>query len=63
MRCRLVRVGTSSLGLAEEIVKLDGTVAADAEAVLVARNRAEGGRSRPLTDAERQAFEAVLADA
>ena len=63
VRCRLVRVGTSSLGLAEEIVKLDGTVAADAESVLVARNRAEGGRSRPLTDAERQAFEAVLADA
>ena len=25
VRCRLVRVGTSSLGLAEEIVKLDGT--------------------------------------
>ena len=63
VRCRLVRVGTSSLGLAEEIVKLDGTVAAEAEAVLVARTRSPGGRSRPLTDAERQAFEAVLADA
>jgi acyl-CoA thioester hydrolase len=62
VRCRLVRVGTSSLGLAEEIVKLDGTVAAEAEAVLVARTRTEGGRSRPLTEAERQAFEAVLAD-
>ena len=62
VRCRLVRVGTSSLGLAEEIVKLDGTVAAEAEAVLVARIRTEGGRSRPLTEAERQAFEAVLAD-
>ena len=63
VRCRLVRVGTSSLGLAEEIVKLDGTVAAEAEAVLVARTRSPGGRSRPLTDAEREAFEAVLADA
>ena len=62
MRCRLVRVGTSSLGLAEEIVKLDGTVAAEAEAVLVART-ARRRASRPLTDAERQAFEAVLADA
>ena len=60
VRCRLVRAGRSSLGLAEEIAKLDGTVAAEAEAVLVARERVEGGRSRPLTDAERQAFEAVL---
>ncbi len=62
VRCRLVRVGTSSLGLREEIVKLDGTVAAEAEAVLVARERKEGRRSRPLTDAERAAFEAVLVD-
>jgi len=60
VRCRLVRVGRSSLGLAEQIVKLDGTVAAEAEAVLVARERVEGGRSRPLTDAERLAFDAVL---
>jgi len=62
VRCRLVRVGTSSLGLREEIVKLDGTLAAEAEAVLVARERTQGGRSRPLTDAERAAFEAVLTD-
>lgn len=60
VRCRLVRVGRSSLTLAEQILRLDGTVAADAEAVLVARERADGGRSRPLTDAERAAFEAVL---
>lgn len=60
-RCRLVRVGRSSLGLAEEIVKLDGTLAAEAEAVLVARDR-ENGRSRQLADAERQAFEAVLTE-
>ena len=58
--CRLVRVGRSSLTLAEQILKLDGTVAADAESVLVARERVEGGRSRPLTDAERAAFAAVL---
>lgn len=58
--CRLVRVGRSSLTLAEQILKLDGTVAADAESVLVARERVEGGRSRVLTDAERAAFEAVL---
>ena len=60
--CRLVRVGRSSLTLAEQILKLDGTVAADAESVLVARERVEGGRSRVLTDAERAAFEAVVTD-
>ena len=60
VQCRLVRVGRSSLTLAEQILKLDGTVAADAESVLVARERVEGGRSRVLTDAERAAFEAVL---
>jgi acyl-CoA thioesterase FadM len=37
-------------------VTLDGERAAEAEAVLVARDR-KTGRSRPLTDAERVAFE------
>jgi acyl-CoA thioester hydrolase len=55
VRCRLERLGTSSLTLAEEIRLDDGTLAAAAEAVLVARDR-ETGRSRPLTDAERSAF-------
>jgi acyl-CoA thioester hydrolase len=55
----LERIGTSSLTLREEIRKLDGTVAAEAEAVLVARDR-ETGRSRPLTDDERSALEAVV---
>jgi acyl-CoA thioesterase FadM len=45
--------------LREEIRKLDGTLSADAEAVIVARSR-ETGRSRPLTDAERERFEGVL---
>jgi acyl-CoA thioester hydrolase len=56
VRCRLERIGTSSLTLAEEIRTEEGTIAAEAEAVLVARDR-ETGRSRPLTDAEREAFE------
>jgi acyl-CoA thioester hydrolase len=55
-RCRLERIGTSSLTTREEIVTLAGDLAAEAEAVLVARNR-ETGRSRPLTPRERSALE------
>jgi acyl-CoA thioester hydrolase len=58
-RATLVRIGTSSLTLREEIRLLDGTLAAEAESVIVARER-ETGRSRPLTDAERAALVAVL---
>ena len=57
---RLVRVGTSSLTLSEEVRKLDGTLAAEAESVLVARDR-ETGRPRPLTDDERATLEGALA--
>jgi len=59
VRTRLTRIGTSSLTLREEIVKLDGTLSAEAESVVVARDRATGG-SRPLTAAEREAYAAVL---
>ena len=52
----LVRLGTSSLTLRAEIRKPDGTLSAEAETVIVARDR-ETGRSRPLTDAERSALE------
>lgn len=62
VRTRLVRLGTSSLTFREEIVSLEGWVAAEAEAVVVARNP-DTGRSRPLTDTERTALSAVLADA
>ena len=58
-RVSLARIGTSSITLQEEIRKLDGTLAAEAESVIVARDR-DTGRSRPLTDAERAALEAVL---
>jgi len=54
--CRLDRIGTSSLTLSEEIRTRDGELAAESEAVLVARDR-ESGRSRPLTATERNAFE------
>lgn len=60
VRCSLARIGNSSIGTREEIFKQDGTLAAEAEAVLVARNLSEGG-SRPLTAAERGAFELARA--
>jgi acyl-CoA thioester hydrolase len=53
--CRLERIGTSSVVLREQIRTPGGVLAAEAEAVLVARDR-ESGRSRPLTDRERAAF-------
>ena len=58
-RATLVRIGTSSITLREEIRKLDGTIAAEAESVIVARD-AETGRSRPLTEAERAKLAAFL---
>jgi len=57
--CALQRIGNSSLTLREQIRTRDGELAAEAEAVLVARDREEG-RSRPLTEAEREAFERAL---
>jgi acyl-CoA thioester hydrolase len=57
--CSLDRIGTSSVTLREEIRTRDGELSAESEAVLVARDR-EGGRSRPLTEPERDAFERVL---
>jgi acyl-CoA thioester hydrolase len=55
VRCRLERIGTSSVTTREEIVAR-GELAAEAESVLVARDRERGG-SRPLSEAERAAFE------
>jgi acyl-CoA thioester hydrolase len=57
--CTLERIGNSSVTLSEEIRTREGELSAEAEAVLVARDR-ELGRSRPLTEAEREAFEGVL---
>jgi acyl-CoA thioester hydrolase len=60
VRCRLTRIGTSSLTLREEISTLDGTLAAECEAVVVVRDP-EAGRSRPFTPLERGALERALA--
>ena len=56
VRCRLDRLGSSSIRTREEVLTRDGELAAEAAAVLVARELGEGG-SRPLTDTERAAFE------
>jgi len=55
VRVGLERIGTSSVTTREEILVGD-EVTAEAEAVLVARDR-ETGRSRPLTATERSAIE------
>jgi len=57
VRCRLERIGTSSVTTKEEILAGD-FLAAEGESVLVARDR-ETGSSRPLSQDERQAFERV----
>ena len=49
VRCRLTSFGRSSVRTREEIVKADGTVAAEAEAVVVPRDP-DADRSRPLTE-------------
>jgi acyl-CoA thioester hydrolase len=54
--CALAGIGRSSVTLREEIRTRDGELAAEAGAVLVARDR-ETGRSRRLTEAERAALE------
>jgi acyl-CoA thioester hydrolase len=53
--CRLAAVGRSSVHTREEVRTPDGELAAEAESVLVARNRGET-RSRPLTPDEVTAF-------
>ena len=60
--CRLVRIGNSSVTLREEIRTESGELSAESEAVLVARDE-QTGRSRPLTAAERAAFERALTPA
>lgn len=54
--CRLERIGNSSLTLREQIRTRGGELAAESQAVLVARDRASG-RSRPLSEPEREVFE------
>jgi len=60
VNCAGASVGRSSIRTREEIVKLDGTVSARASAVIVPREPTTG-RSRPLTDGEREALEQEIA--
>ena len=55
-RCALERLGTKSVTTTESIVTRDGETAAEAKAVLVAREE-ETGQSRVISDEERAAFE------
>jgi acyl-CoA thioester hydrolase len=57
-RCGLDSLGRSSVRTREAVVVGDGQVAAEAEAVLVARDP-ETQRPRPLTDSERARLEAA----
>ena len=54
--CRLERIGTSSVTTREEIRTAADELAAEAQAVLVARDP-ETGQSRPLRQDERSALE------
>lgn len=56
-RIRLDSLGTSSVRTLEELALADGTVAAEAKAVLVACD--EERRPRPLTEPERAALSAA----
>ncbi|MBF2026916.1 MAG: acyl-CoA thioesterase, partial [Oscillatoriales cyanobacterium C42_A2020_001] len=51
--CRLERVGRSSVRTREELRKLDGTLSAEAEAVLVARDLERGVSFSSLSQSQR----------
>jgi len=55
VRTRIADVGRSSVHFEQSVLTPDGEVAAEAKAVLVAWD-AEPRRSRPITDADRQAL-------
>ena len=57
--CRLASFGRSSIRTLEAIVMSDGTLAAEAEAVVVPRDP-KADRSRPLSEAERELLAAEL---
>jgi acyl-CoA thioester hydrolase len=57
--CRLDSIGRASLNTREEVAKVDGTVSAEAQSVVVARDPSTG-TSRPLTGDERAALEREL---
>ena len=58
-RCRLERVGRSSIHTREELLTVSGGLTAQAESVMVARDRASG-RARAINKPERAALEGEL---
>jgi acyl-CoA thioester hydrolase len=62
VRCELDSIGRASIRTRETICKLDGTVSAISESVIVPRDPREA-RSRPLTEDERAALERELGSA
>jgi acyl-CoA thioester hydrolase len=60
--CRVTGYGTSSVRTAEEVRTPDGTLAAEAESVVVPRDP-ESGRSRPLDAEERTVLDRAIAEA
>jgi acyl-CoA thioester hydrolase len=58
-RCTLERLGTKSVTTSESVLARDGETAAEAKAVLVARDERTGS-SRVISDRERKAFERAL---
>ena len=59
VRCEVAAFGGSSIRTRERIEKLDGTLAAEAESVIVPRAPDEGG-SRPLTTDERAVLQRAI---
>lgn len=59
VRCGLVSFGRSSVRTREQVLTLDGTLAAEAASVIVPRDQATG-RSRPLGEEERAVLEREL---
>jgi acyl-CoA thioester hydrolase len=57
--CRITKLGRSTVHTRETLATQDGTVAAEAEAVLVAVDRSTG-KARSLTSAERAALDAAI---
>ena len=59
VRCGITSFGTSSVRTGELVHAADGRLSAEAESVIVARDP-EAGRSRPLTEAERNTLQSAI---
>jgi acyl-CoA thioester hydrolase len=59
VRCRVTGFGTSSVRTAEQVLAADGRLAAESESVIVARDP-QVGRSRPLTDEEKEILQRAV---